>query len=120
MPSLPLAVVGMLFVGFFSINFTALANTMLQLESEGPMRGRVMSLWTMAMLGSTPIGGPIIGAIAEQFGPRFGIAAGGIAAVLAGIFAIAPKLQTDRLLAIPAAIKASIFRVGTEEEAKLR
>ena len=120
MPTLTFAVLGMLLVGFFSIQFTSLANTMLQLESEGPMRGRVMSLWTMAMLGSTPIGGPIIGSIAEHWGARFGIAAGGAAALFAGIFAITPKLQRDKLLAIPAALKASIFAVDVQEEQKFK
>ncbi|HEY4487805.1 MAG TPA: MFS transporter [Candidatus Paceibacterota bacterium] len=120
MPTLQLAVLGMLLVGFFSIHFTSLANTMLQLEAEPRMRGRVMSLWTMAMLGSTPIGGPIIGFIAENLGARFGIAAGGLAALLVGIFAIAPKLRRERILAIPAQLKASIFAVDVQEEQKLK
>ena len=120
MPTLQFAVLGMLLVGFFSIQFTSLANTMLQLESEGAMRGRVMSLWTMAMLGSTPIGGPIIGYIAELLGARWGLAAGGCAALLAGIFAIAPKFRAKRLVAIPAALKASIFAVDVREEQKFK
>jgi MFS family permease len=120
MPTLNLAVLGMLLVGFFSINFTSLANTMLQLEADDEHRGRVMSLWTMAMLGSTPIGGPIIGSIAEHLGARWGIATGGIAAVFAGLFIIRKRFQTETLLAIPAYIKTSIFRFDAEEEAKLR
>jgi len=120
MPTLFFSVLGMFLVGFFAINFTSLANTMLQLEASDEYRGRVMSLWTMAMLGSTPIGGPIIGAIAEQFGARWGLAVGGVAAVIAGLFTIAPKFRSERLLAIPAFIKTNIFRIGAEEEAKLR
>ena len=120
MPTLLFSVLGMFLVGFFAINFTSLANTMLQLEASDEYRGRVMSLWTMAMLGSTPIGGPIIGAIAESFGARWGLAAGGIAALVAGLFTIAPKFRSERLLAIPAFIKTNIFRIGVEEEAKLR
>ncbi len=120
MPTLNFAVLGMLLVGFFSISFTSLANTMLQLGASDEYRGRVMSLWTMAMLGSTPIGGPIIGGISEQFGALWALAVGGIAALCAGFFTIAPKFQSERLLAIPAAIKTSIFRTGVEEEAKLR
>lgn len=120
MPTLMFSVLGMFLVGFFAINFTSLANTMLQLESDDAHRGRVMALWTMAMLGSTPIGAPIIGWIAEAFGARWGLAVGGIAAVLAGLFTIAPRLRSEHLLAIPSYIKTSIFRFGAEEEAKLR
>jgi len=120
MPSLTLATLGMLLVGFFSINFTSLANTMLQLEADDSHRGRVMSLWTMAMLGTTPIGGPVVGYLAEVFGARYGLAVGGAAALLAGIFSIAPRFQSEHLLAIPSYLKTSIFRAGNEEDAKLR
>jgi hypothetical protein len=42
-----------------------------------------MALWTVAFLGSTPVGGPVIGAIGEHVGPRWALALGGVAAVLA-------------------------------------
>jgi MFS family permease len=82
-PTLPLALLALLIVGFCSIRFTALANTTLQLESAPEMRGRVMALWTMAFLGSTPIGGPLIGWIGDIFGPRWALALGGGAALFA-------------------------------------
>ena len=82
-PTLPLALIALLLVGFCSIRFTALANTALQLESAPEMRGRVMALWTMAFLGSTPIGGPVIGWIGDTSGPRWALALGGGAALVA-------------------------------------
>jgi MFS family permease len=82
-PSFILVLAALVLVGFFSINFLSTGNTTLQLESEPSMRGRVMSLWTMAFLGSTPIGGPIIGFIGEHAGPRWGLVLGGIAALVA-------------------------------------
>jgi MFS family permease len=82
-PSLPFAMAAFVLVGFFSITFTALGNVTVQLASAPEMRGRVMAIWTMAFLGSTPIGGPIIGWIGEHAGPRWGLAVGGIAAILA-------------------------------------
>jgi MFS family permease len=84
-PTLPLALLALLIVGFCSIRFTALANTTLQLESAPEMRGRVMALWTMAFLGSTPIGGPVIGWIGDTSGPRWALALGGAALVAAGL-----------------------------------
>ena len=52
---------------------------MAQLRAVPQMRGRVMAVYVMAVLGSTPIGGPLIGWISEEFGPRYGLAVGGIA-----------------------------------------
>lgn len=82
-PSLPFAMAAFVLVGFCSITFTALGNVTVQLASAPEMRGRVMALWTMAFLGSTPIGGPIIGWLGEHAGPRWGLVTGGLAAVLA-------------------------------------
>jgi MFS family permease len=47
------------------------------------MRGRVMSLWSVAFLGSTTIGGPVVGWFAEVAGSRWGLALGGAAALVA-------------------------------------
>jgi MFS family permease len=82
-PTLPLALLALVAVGFCSIGFTSLGNATLQLTSSAEMRGRVMALWTVAFLGSTPIGGPVIGAIGEHVGPRWALALGGVAAVVA-------------------------------------
>ena len=95
-PSLPLALLALVAVGFCSIGFTSLGNATLQLTSSAEMRGRVMALWTVAFLGSTPIGGPLIGAIGEHVGPRWALALGGVAAVVAaglgaGVFGGQPE-----------------------------
>jgi predicted MFS family arabinose efflux permease len=82
-PTLAIATAAMVPVGAFSIAFTTQGNATLQLASAPEMRGRVMALWTVAFMGSTPIGGPIIGAIGEHAGPRWGLATGGVAAILA-------------------------------------
>ena len=82
-PNFTIALIAMVLVGALSINVVTLGNVMLQLESAPEMRGRVMALWTVAFLGSTPIGGPIIGWIGEYAGPRWGLAAGGFAALFA-------------------------------------
>src|ERR1041385_6840212 len=86
MPSLFLTGLVMVLVGIFSINLSSLGNSLLQLESSPQMRGRVMSLWSIAFLGSTTIGAPIVGWFAEVAGARWGLAIGGAAALVgAGI-----------------------------------
>jgi len=83
MPSLALAGLAMVAVGVGSINFSSIGNSALQLASSEAMRGRVMSLWSVAFLGSTAIGGPIVGWFAEVAGARWGLALGGLAALAA-------------------------------------
>jgi MFS family permease len=68
-PSLPLELATMLFVGYGSITFNSFAKTTLQLAATPTMRGRVMALWGLAWLGSTPIGGAIVGWVGQTAGP---------------------------------------------------
>lgn len=55
-------------VGFYSINFTSLGNVTLRLERVLSMQGRVLALWWVAFLGTTPLGGSLIGAIGQHAG----------------------------------------------------
>lgn len=93
MPTLPLAVIMLFFAGISSLNFISLGNTILQLYSKPEMRGRVMAFWTMAFSGSTPIGGPIIGWVGQEFGARWGLAVGGFAAIVAAFYGAVIILQ---------------------------
>ena len=104
MPGLASTFVVLVFVGGLSVLFIALGNTTLQLTSKPEMRGRVMSLWSIAFLGTTPIGGPVIGFIADHTNPRIGLLVGGISALLAGSLGIVagrkqPKQKTAVSLA---------------------
>ncbi|MBP6884874.1 MAG: MFS transporter [Candidatus Pacebacteria bacterium] len=95
MPTLSLAILVMVVVGFFSINFLSLANVIIQVESSPEMRGRVMAFWSMAYLGSTPIGGPIIGWIGENIGPRWALIVGALATFIA-VWICFAKLKKDK------------------------
>jgi MFS family permease len=89
-PNVIVALVAMALVGVTSVAFLSMSNSTLQLVAEPHMRGRVMALWAVAFLGSTPIGGPIAGAVSEHFGGRAGLALGAAAClVAAGLGALA-------------------------------
>ena len=88
MPDLPAELVALALMGAFSITFIATANTTLQLTSAPEMRGRVMALYAVAFLGSTPIGSPLVGWVSQTFGPRAGIGLGGAAAVVTALVAL--------------------------------
>jgi MFS family permease len=80
-PSLALFIALLVLVGGGQIAFLATTNSSLQLLSNPSMRGRVMAVYTITLLGTTPIGGPLVGWISDQFGPRWGFAVGGIATI---------------------------------------
>lgn len=87
-PSIGWAAAGMAIVGYFSVSFTALTNTILQTSSTDRMRGRVMALWAMAFMGTTVIGGPAIGWVGQYAGPRWSLAVGALASLIAGAVGI--------------------------------
>ncbi len=60
-------------VGLLGLTFNTSGNAMVQLATDPAMRGRVMSLYMMVFTGGTPIGGPVVGWLTEEFGPRIGL-----------------------------------------------
>jgi MFS family permease len=86
MPTIGLVYVVMPFVGAASVGVISLSNATLQLNSDPMLRGRVMAIFSMALIGSTPIGGPMMGWIGETIGPRYALLLGGAAAVMAAAF----------------------------------
>ncbi len=84
-PTLGMAYLSMLPLGFTVMTFIITANSMMQLRSLPEYRGRVMALYGMVFLGSTPIGAVITGSLAEQLGARAGFVLGAASALIAGI-----------------------------------
>jgi MFS family permease len=95
-PSMALELAALVFVGYGSITFNSLAKTTLQLAAKPEMRGRVMALWALAWLGSTPIGGPIVGWAGQAFGARWALVIGGVAALACGVLALPALTRIDR------------------------
>lgn len=84
-PTLWAAVMAAGLVGLATIFFLTTGNSTVQLASEPRYRGRIMALWSSALVGSTPIGAPIVGAVSQVFDPRTAIALGAIACLIAGV-----------------------------------
>lgn len=84
-PALPVAFLVLPLIGAASITFISTSNATLQLTAPPEMKGRVMALFAMAFLGSTPIGGPIVGWIAEATDPRVALALGGAVAIVVSL-----------------------------------
>jgi len=94
-PTLVAAYLAMAAIGFVNIIVNTLGRTVLQLGSDPNMHGRVLALHGLVFLGSTPIGGPMLGWICEAFGARAGLVIAGGTALLAGL-ALMPRLHRLR------------------------
>ncbi len=82
-PTLPTAIAACVLVGVTSVMFLTTGNSTIQLASDPAYRGRVTALWSMALVGSTPIGSPVIGALSDAAGPRYALALGAAACLAA-------------------------------------
>jgi MFS family permease len=92
-------------VGVFGTSFSSTGNSAVQLSSDPQMRGRVMSLWAVTFQGTTPVGGPIAGFVANAAGPRaaLGMGAGSAfaATAVALVFGRRPGSTTDAAVSRP-------------------
>ncbi|WP_330289039.1 MFS transporter [Streptomyces sp. NBC_00576] len=84
-PSLWLFALLMVPIGIAGLTVNVTANTSVQMSTDPAMRGRVMALFMMVFMGGTPVGAPIVGWITDQYGPRVGLAFGGIVATAAAL-----------------------------------
>jgi MFS family permease len=115
-PTLPLAAAAMVPVGFTVMAFMITGNTMLQLHARPQARGRVMALYGVVFLGSTPIGAPIAGWVGQHFHPGMGLIGGGAAAALFGLLAL---WQRERMSATVSELTTAPEQVEGAENASL-
>ena len=88
MPTYWLFGIALALIGLAAQTFTTTANATVQLSTEPAMRGRVMAIFLAIALGGTPLGAPLVGWVADTYGPRWALgvgAASGLAAALVGI-----------------------------------
>ena len=95
MPAFWSFLVALVPTGLAVLIFTTAANSSTQLGTAASMRGRVMGLYLLVFLGGAPIGSPLAGWAATQFGPRVSIIAGGLIS-LAATVAVAAMLAHRR------------------------
>ncbi len=103
--AIPVALV----VGAASVGFLTSSTAIVQLEAVATMRGRVLALQAMLFLGSTPIGGPVVGWLSEELGARAGILVGAAGTLLAGAWGLA---MAARPPAEPTAAEPALLEAG--------
>jgi MFS family permease len=85
-PSLWVAGPAVVVAGFASMQIMTSATALIQTRAAPDYRGRVLALQAMVFLGSTPIGGPVVGAVCDLFGARAGFAVGAAACFAAALW----------------------------------
>jgi MFS family permease len=90
-PNLWTAVGACALVGIATITFLTTGNSTVQLVADPQYRGRVMALWSAALVGSTAIGAPIIGSASQLTDPRYGVALGALACLAAVVTSCWPS-----------------------------
>lgn len=94
-PGMAVAVPVGIALGLASITFLVASTAIVQIKAVAEMRGRVLALQAMLFLGSTPVGGPIVGWVAERAGARYSVALGAAAALGAGLWGLAVLRRTE-------------------------
>ncbi|MCW2134742.1 MULTISPECIES: MFS transporter [Crystallibacter] len=72
-------------IGVSALTIMTSANAYVQTNTDQVMRGRVMALYMAIFMGGTPIGAPIVGAVTDAFGPRWGLGVGALAGLAAAL-----------------------------------
>lgn len=85
MPTYPLYLISCAAVGFSALTMMTSANAAIQTTTAPHVRGRVMAMYMMVLVGGAPLGSPLVGWIGEHIGPRWSIGAGAVAALAVAI-----------------------------------
>jgi MFS family permease len=88
-PTVTLFLAGMPFFGAVVVSYQAIGQALLQQHTPAAMQGRVMSLFTLGTMGTTPVGGLVTGWITDAWSPRASLAVGGTAPILLGLLLLA-------------------------------
>ncbi|QSZ52593.1 MFS transporter [Paenarthrobacter sp. AT5] len=112
MPSMVWFCVAMVLAGFWCLMFLTAANQMVQTSSNMGIRGRVMSLYLVVLIGGQAIGGPVMGWLAEHLGPQLGILiAGGVPATAAAVVAVVLARRSSLQLKVDLRDRRRVVRI---------
>jgi MFS family permease len=100
MPTYGVFLVMLVPTGIASVIMLTTANSATQLSADPRMRGRVLAVYLVALLGGTPLGAPLVGWVSEHFGARYSLLLGGalcaISAVVLGLVFSASRRLSSR------------------------
>ncbi|WP_144660923.1 MFS transporter [Paenarthrobacter nicotinovorans] len=117
MPSMVLFSATMVLSGFWCLMFLTAANQMVQTSSNMSIRGRVMSLYLVVLIGGQAIGGPMMGWLAEHLGPQLAIlVAGGVPAIAAAVVAVVLARKSSLHIKVDLRDRRRVLRIVQEPQ----
>ena len=119
MPTYALFGVSLILVGWAAQTFNTTSNSVVQLWTQPAMRGRVMAIYMAIAMGCTPLGAPLVGWVADRFGPRWSLAVGAAAGFAAALVNVA-YLVRHRGLRVRLEGRWPRFRMNPREPAASR
>jgi len=122
MPNYALFGCALVLVGMSAQTFSATTNGTMQMSTDPQMRGRVMAILLAIALGGTPIGAPIVGWVADTFGPRWALGVGalaGFAAAAVGLYYLM-KYRGLRFQLIAGRLRFSLDELGVARPTQAR
>ena len=105
-------------VGLAAQTMMTTANGAVQLSTPAPVRGRVMAIYMAIFMGGTPIGAPVIGWVANEFGPRLALGAGAASGILAALVGLFWLVKFQNLRVHYSARRLSMSHDGRERAAE--
>ncbi len=100
-PSYLITALLLLPTGAAVLTLTTTANSLVQLGCTPQVRGRVMALYILVFLGGTPVGAPVVGAVAEAYGPRSSLWVGGLVCAVSAVAAALWLRRARRRVVVP-------------------
>ena len=85
MPSYGSFLALLLLTGCAAVTVTTTANALIQLHADPPLRGRVLSVYYLVLLGGTPVGAPLVGLVSDALGARFTLVLGGVISLITAL-----------------------------------
>lgn len=117
MPTFWTFAVWTVFVGLFTMLMTNACHASVQIFTEAEMRGRVTALYVMVSMGGVPIGGLVIGWIAEHLGTRWSLATGGGIVLVATVVALVLLRPLSAVVPVVATVAEAAAVPSTEDAA---
>ncbi len=93
-------------LGITSLTMMNSLQTVVQMSVDSDMRGRVMALYMMTLMGGTPVGAPIVGWVGETFGARWTLIGGGIATLFGILIATLWLIRAEEIVVKDVSVRA--------------
>jgi MFS family permease len=101
-------------LGFGSVLMVATTNGYIQTTTDDIYRGRVMAIFSTLLIGSTPIGSPLIGWVSNEFGPRWALGAAALGGLIATVIALV-WMRSSHNISTMATLRSAFIRTRDEQ-----